>query len=75
MLFNMHEAKTKLSALVESALKGEEVIIANAGRPLVKLVPVDSVQTDRQLGGYENQVVIDTDLSAEDIEDLFYKQP
>ena len=37
---NMHEAKTHLSRLVEQAAKGEEFIIAKAGRPLVKVVPI-----------------------------------
>ena len=35
----MHEAKSKLSQLVESALMGEEVIIAKSGKPAVRLVP------------------------------------
>jgi len=38
--FNLYEAKTSLSSLVERAAKGEEVIIAKAGKPMVKLVPV-----------------------------------
>lgn len=37
---NMHEAKTRLSALVKEALNGEEVVIAKSGKPLVRLVPV-----------------------------------
>lgn len=37
---NMHEAKTQLSKLVEAALAGEEVVIAKAGKPAVRLVPV-----------------------------------
>jgi len=37
---NMHEAKTHLSALVEEALRGEEVVIARAGKPVVRLAPV-----------------------------------
>ena len=37
---NVHEAKTNLSKLIEQALNGEEVIIAKAGKPLVRLVPV-----------------------------------
>ncbi|MGI9036207.1 MAG: type II toxin-antitoxin system Phd/YefM family antitoxin [Pyrinomonadaceae bacterium] len=37
---NVHEAKTNLSKLIEQALKGEEVVIAKAGKPLVRLVPV-----------------------------------
>lgn len=38
MQVNMLEAKTHLSRLVEAALRGEEVIIANRGKPVVKLV-------------------------------------
>ena len=37
---NIHEAKTQLSKLVERALEGEEVIIARAGKPVVRLVPI-----------------------------------
>ena len=39
---NIHEAKTHLSRLVEAAAKGEPFIIAKAGKPLVKVVPVDA---------------------------------
>lgn len=42
--YNIYEAKTGFSALVEKAVNGEEVIIAKAGKPLLKLVPVDSEQ-------------------------------
>ncbi|MBI3516587.1 MAG: type II toxin-antitoxin system Phd/YefM family antitoxin [Proteobacteria bacterium] len=37
---NIYDAKTRLSQLVERASAGEEIIIAKAGKPLVKLVPV-----------------------------------
>lgn len=37
---NVHEAKTNLSKLIEQALNGEEVVIAKAGKPLVRLIPV-----------------------------------
>ena len=36
---NIHEAKSQLSKLVEHAMNGEEVIIAKAGQPMVRLVP------------------------------------
>ena len=36
----MHEAKTKLSQLVERAESGEEIIIARRGTPVVRLIPV-----------------------------------
>jgi prevent-host-death family protein len=38
---NIHEAKTNLSKLIEKACSGDEVIIAKAGLPMVRLVPVD----------------------------------
>lgn len=40
MTCNIHEAKTNLSKLIQQALAGDEVIIAKAGKPQVKLVPV-----------------------------------
>ncbi len=39
-VFNVHEAKTNLSSLLERALAGEEVVIAKAGKPLVRLQPL-----------------------------------
>jgi prevent-host-death family protein len=48
--FNIHAAKTQLSRLVEDASRGEEVVIAKAGKPLVKLVPVNQ-SAPRQFGG------------------------
>jgi prevent-host-death family protein len=38
---NIHEAKSNLSKLIERARSGDEVIIAKAGTPMVRLVPVD----------------------------------
>lgn len=43
---NVHEAKTNLSKLIEKALNGEEVVIAKAGKPLVRLVPVREERED-----------------------------
>lgn len=42
MEVNLYEAKTELSQLVERAMLGEEIIIAKAGKPMVKLVRVDA---------------------------------
>jgi prevent-host-death family protein len=39
-VFNVHDAKTHLSRLLERVAQGEEVIIAKSGRPVAKLVPV-----------------------------------
>ena len=49
---NIHEAKTHLSRLVERAARGETFVIAKAGRPMVKLVPIGAaeVATPKRLG-------------------------
>ena len=38
---NVHQAKTHLSRLLEQVAAGEEVVIAKAGKPVARLVPVD----------------------------------
>ncbi|QQR38387.1 type II toxin-antitoxin system Phd/YefM family antitoxin [Devosia rhizoryzae] len=45
---NIHEAKTHLSRLIEQAAKGEPFVIAKAGKPMVKVVPLDHPSADRQ---------------------------
>jgi prevent-host-death family protein len=47
MQVNMLEAKTQLSKLVEAALRGEEVVIANRGKPVVKLVKAEALPKRR----------------------------
>lgn len=51
-VFNMHEAKTKLSKLVELAEAGEDVQIARNGKPVVKLV-VSEKRTRPKFGEFE----------------------
>jgi len=58
----MHEAKTELSRLVERALQGEEVLIARAGVPVVRLVPV--VAGRRRLGQWAGRVHLSEDFDA-----------
>ncbi|MEM6274178.1 MAG: type II toxin-antitoxin system prevent-host-death family antitoxin [Myxococcota bacterium] len=45
---NIHEAKTHLSRLVDEAAKGESFIIAKAGKPLVRVVPLDAPSSTEQ---------------------------
>ena len=47
---NLYEAKTNLSQLVERAARGEEIVIAKAGRPLARLVPLAKRIAPRPLG-------------------------
>ena len=49
---NIHEAKTNLSKLIEKASKGEAFIIAKAGRPMVKVIPVIQEIKRKRVGGF-----------------------
>lgn len=46
---NIHDAKTNLSKLIEAALRGEDVVIAKAGKPLVRLVAVADKPQEKPL--------------------------
>lgn len=49
--FNVHEAKTQLSRLIERAHAGEEIVLAKAGVPYAKLVPIDPPVPARRTPG------------------------
>jgi prevent-host-death family protein len=64
---NISEAKASLSKLIEKVLKGDEVIIGKAGKPVAKLVPYDLESSPRQLGAGQWQGKI---WIAEDFDEL-----
>lgn len=75
-MINIHEAKTQLSRLVEQAALGEAFIIAKAGKPLVKVVPLGAgdAPAARRLGFLQGSVSVPDDfdsLGAGEIERLF----
>jgi prevent-host-death family protein len=70
----MHEAKTKLSQLVERAERGEEILITRNGKPAVKLTPVVSGASLTSVrGAWRGQVQIaeDFDELPDDIAEAF----
>ncbi|MSP00034.1 MAG: type II toxin-antitoxin system Phd/YefM family antitoxin [Acetobacteraceae bacterium] len=74
---NMHEAKTHLSRLVDQAAKGEPFLIARAGKPLVKVVAIDSPPAKKiqRIGFMAGQMSIPDDfdeMGREEIEKMFY---
>ena len=72
---NIHEAKTHLSRLIEQAARGETVNIAKAGKPLVKLVPVDAPATRSRIGFMKGEFTVPDDFNTmgqEEIERMFY---
>ena len=62
-IVNMHEAKTTLSRLVDRAMKGEEIIVAKAGRPMVTLVPVAKRDRPRRPGRWKGRVWMARDFN------------
>jgi prevent-host-death family protein len=61
---NIHEAKSRLSKLIEYALRGEKVIIAKAGQPMVRLVPIRTDDSPRVGGQWKGRVRIAADFDA-----------
>ena len=62
---NLYDAKTRLSQLVEEASAGEEIIIAKAGKPKARLVPLSAAVHPRKPGGWEGQVLMSEDFDEE----------
>jgi len=61
---NIYEAKTKLSELVERAAAGEEIVIAKAGKPRARLMPLARAKRARRPGGWRGKVWIAEDFDA-----------
>ena len=70
---NVHEAKAQLSALIARAEAGEEVVIARANKPVVRLVPVAPQKVQRRVGEARGLVRIapDFDNLPEDLMEHF----
>ncbi len=72
---SIHDAKTNLSKLIEEAVSGGEVIIAKAGKPVVKLVPVDPpASRSLELGWAAGRWSVPDDLKdpfRDDINEIF----
>ncbi len=61
---NLYEAKTRLSELVDRASAGEEIVIAKAGSPKARLVPLAPPAKPRRPGGWEGKVWVADDFDA-----------
>ncbi len=78
MKVNIHSAKTQLSRLIERAQTGEEVIIAKAGKPVVKLVPVEE-RSKREFGSAAGLITFeegwDAPMTDEEMERFLGDEP
>jgi prevent-host-death family protein len=76
MEVDIHEAQTHLSRLLERVAMGEEVIIAKAGKPVAKLVPLTPKDRKFKLGSAKGEFVVPDDFNdplPKEIEDPFWK--
>jgi prevent-host-death family protein len=76
MVFNVHEAKTNLSQLLQRVEAGEEIVIARAGSPVARLVPHPPARQPRKLGSLKGKIWMaddwDSDETNEEIARTFY---
>ncbi len=75
-IINIHNAKTQLSRLVDQAAKGEPFIIAKAGKPMVKVIPLGAPEAGqlKRLGFLAGQITVPDDfdqMGRAEIEKLF----
>ena len=61
---NIHEAKTQLSRLIELTQTGQEFIIAKAGKPVARLMPIGLGKPPRRLGLLDGQIRVPDDFNA-----------
>ena len=74
--YNIHDAKTQLSKLVEMAARGESFVIAKAGKPMVKVIALDTPESSqmRRFGFMAGQIKVPDDfntMGAGQIQELF----
>lgn len=65
-MINIHAAKTQLSRLVDTAAAGHEIVIARAGKPVAKLVPLagPAIKPRRVLGALAGRITVPADFDA-----------
>jgi prevent-host-death family protein len=72
---NIHEAKTQLSRLLADVARGEEIVIAKAGRPIARLVPAHRPRLMADLLNVERgRIIVHDDFTAplpDDLQELF----
>ncbi len=62
-IVNIHEAKTHLSRLLEQVQRGEEVVVAKAGKPVARIVPIEAGKPKRVPGSHKGLVRISDDFN------------
>ena len=63
-IFNIHEAKTQFSKLVDAVMQGKEIVITKAGKPAVRLVPISPQKPELRFGVLKGKIRIADDFDA-----------
>ena len=63
-IINIHEAKTNLSRIVDEVASGAEVVIAKAGKPMARLLPLKPKRTSIRFGVLKGKIKIASDFDA-----------
>lgn len=73
-IFNTHQAKSQLSQLITMALAGEDIVIARAGKPTVKLSRYNAPKKNRTLDKFKGKIWTspDFDDESDEINEMFY---
>jgi prevent-host-death family protein len=67
--FNIHDAKTNLSRIIERVERGEEIIISRAGHPVAKVIPLAPVVDRPGRGSLRNKLVSADDWDSAEVND------
>jgi len=67
--FNIHDAKTNLSRIIERVEHGEEIIISRAGRPVAKVIPLAARVQRTGRGSLRGQLVLAPDWDSDVVND------
>ena len=63
-IVNIHDAKTHLSRIIDEVAAGAEVIIAKAGKPMARLIPITAPPKQKRLGLLKGKIKIPDDFNA-----------
>ncbi|TDE00271.1 type II toxin-antitoxin system Phd/YefM family antitoxin [Jiangella asiatica] len=67
--YNIHEAKTQLSRIIERVERGEQVVISRAGVPVAKVVPLPANARRRQRGSLAGRIELADDWDSDEVND------
>ena len=72
--YNIHDAKTNLSRIIDRVEHGEEIVISRAGTPVAKVVALNPQAKRTRRGSLAGRLVIDDDWDAPAVNDAIARE-